>query len=85
MAKAAKTKTVTVKVNEENPEPLEVLARAVIDVADGFEKIQNSRLQKRAIILLLHDLTGVRMNDIINVLDAGVLLKKKFIKDLPKK
>lgn len=80
----AKTQTVTVKVNETSPEPLEVLAKAVIELSEAFIKIQNGPLQRRTIILLLKDYTGLAGRDIEKVLDAAPKLKTYYIKELKK-
>jgi len=82
--KKSTTRTVTVKSNDENAEPLEILAQSIIDVAEAFEKINNSRLSRRAVILLLKDISGLRVSDIEAILNAAPLLKKHYIKDLPK-
>jgi hypothetical protein len=84
MAKAAKTQTITVKTNEENPEPLEVLAKAIIEVSEAAQKFQNSRLKSRAILVLIKDMTSLSMRDIETVLNAAAKLKDVYIKELPK-
>ena len=80
----AKTQSITVKVNETNPEPLEVLAKAIIEISDAFIKIQNGPLQRRTIVLLLKDYTGLAGRDIERVLDAAPKLKTFYIKELKK-
>lgn len=80
----AKTQQITVKVNEENPEPYEVLAKAIIDVSNAFEKIESSQLKKRAILMLLQDASGCSMTVINKVLDAGLKLKSSYLKELKK-
>lgn len=84
MAKASK-QTITVKSNEENPESIELIAESIIKVAEGFNIINNSRLERRAVLLLLRDITGLNMGDIAKVLDAAPKLKHYYIKPLPKK
>lgn len=81
MSKSAKkptltTKTITVKTNEEKPEPMEVLAQAIIDVADAFQKLRSGRLTQRAVILLIKDSTGLTQRDIEAVLVACENLKR---------
>jgi hypothetical protein len=79
----ASTKTITVKVNEENPEPLELLAKAIIDVSEGFEKINSCRLTRRAIVLLLQAAIGggrVTFQQINDILDYGPKLKSLYLK-----
>lgn len=69
-------KTITVKTNEKNPEPLEVLAQAIIDVASAFEKMNNGRITQHAIIVLLKDSTGLSQRDIKAVLIACENLRR---------
>jgi hypothetical protein len=82
-AKSA-NQTITVKVNEENPEPLEVIAESVIQVADAFQRVKNSRLAQRAIILLIKDAIPpkykVGVTEIQEVLNAAAKLKQHYIK-----
>lgn len=82
--KVSKTQQITVRVNEENPEPLELLAKSVIELSDAFIKIQNGPLQKRTIILLFKDYTGIAGRDIEKILDAAPKLKTYYVKDLKK-
>jgi uncharacterized protein (UPF0254 family) len=69
-------KTITVKTDEKNPEPLEVLAQSIIDVANAFDKINNGRISQHAIIVLIKDSTGLSQRDIKAVLIACENLKK---------
>jgi hypothetical protein len=83
MTKKATTKQITVKVNEENPEPLEILAKAIIDVSDGFEKINKSKMTRKAIVLLLQAAIGgslITQQQINDVLDYGPKLKTLYTK-----
>jgi hypothetical protein len=80
----AKTQTITVKVNEENPEPLEVIAQSIVDISDAFKKINESRLSRKAVVLLLQDLTRLSQRDINLVLDAAPKLKQFYVKDVKK-
>lgn len=81
----AKTKRITVRVNEQKPEPLEVLAASIIEVAAAFKKIDQSRLKRRVVVLLIRDLTGgnnggISISDIERVLDAAALIGDKYTK-----
>ena len=76
--------TVTIKTNKENPEPAEIIAQAIIDVATAFEKMNKSRLTQRAIIVLVKDrIKHVSLPDIEAVLDAVPKLKDYYIKKIP--
>ena len=70
----------TIVQSTEEPEPLEIIADAVIKVADGLEAINRSRLSRRAVVLLLQDATKLGRRDIEAMLDAGPLLKDYYIK-----
>ncbi len=78
----SKTQTITVKVTEENPEPMEVLAKAIIEISDAFIKLNQGPLQRRTITLLLKDYTGLAARDIDKVLDAAPKLKSYYVKEL---
>lgn len=87
MAKTLKTKTITVKTNEENPEPLELIAKSIIEIADAFNKIAASRVRKRVVVLLLFDMLknrGVGISQIEAILEAAPMLESYYIKQLPK-
>lgn len=83
MAKSASTKSITVKVNEENPEPLDILAKAIINVSDSFDKINKSKLSRKAIVLLLQNTIGatrITQQQITDVLDYAPRLKDIYTK-----
>jgi hypothetical protein len=83
MANAATTKQITVKVNEQNPEPLDILAKSIIDVLEGFEQINKSKLTRKAIVLLLQNAIGssrISQQNINDVLDYAPSLKRIYTK-----
>lgn len=71
---------VTIKKDEKNPEPMEIIANSIIEVSRGFQKFNDSKLNKRAILVLIKDLTGLPMGEIERVLNAAASLEKWFIK-----
>lgn len=74
---------VKIKKNPENPESAELLAQSVIQVAEGFQKILNTPLNRRALIILLQDgigATKITKGQIELVLDALPRLKGWYIK-----
>lgn len=71
---------VVIKKNDKNPEPMEVIAEAIIEVSRGFKKLSNSKLQQRVIVLLIKDITGQSISDIEKVLYAATRLENKYIK-----
>jgi len=66
-----------VEVFEDN---LSALADHVAAVAEMGKMIANSRLTRRAIVLLVKDMTNMTYADIDRVLDALPLLEKKYLK-----
>lgn len=71
---------VTIKSDEKNPEPLEIIAKSIIDISRGFQRLNESRLKRRVIVLLLHDMTGVSVTHINTILDAAPKLEDHFTK-----
>lgn len=81
--KNLKAQNIKVIKNEEKPETPEVLAQAIIDIADGFNAMLNSRLTRRALVVLLQDMIGagkVSRTDINLVLDNLPKLKSYYVK-----
>lgn len=76
----AQTKTITVKVNEENPEPVELIAKSIIELSDGYRKIMSGHLKRHALVVLLKDATGISQRDIIKILEAVSDLKNMYTK-----
>lgn len=76
----AKTKTITVKVDDQNPQSLELLATSIIELSEGVKKLLSSRITRNAIVVLLKDSTGLSARDINNVLEAVENLKKAYTK-----
>lgn len=74
---------IKIKKNEGNPESVELLAASIVQVAEGFEKLLNSPLRDRAIIVLLQDgigATKISKGQIQLVLEALPRLKAWYIK-----
>lgn len=75
--------SIKIKKNEENPESVELLAESIIKVAEGFEKLLNSRLTQRAYEVLLQDGIGqakISKSQIRLVLQALPRLKGWYLK-----
>lgn len=84
----AKKAEVIIKRSEENPEPTEIMAEAIIKISQAFEKIRNGRLTERALVVLIHDSISppVSKSTIRAVLDSIADLKNQYIKKaVPKK
>lgn len=61
---------VTVKKSASEPESKEILAEAIVRIGEGFDALAKSGMNKKAIIVLIHDATGLAKRDIVTVLDA---------------
>lgn len=76
-------KNIKIKKNEEAPESVELLAASIVQVAEGFQKVLNSPLSQRALVVLLQDGIGasyVSKSQIKLVLEALPRLKAWYIK-----
>ncbi len=74
---------IRIKKSKEVPESAELLAQSVVHVAEGFQKVLNSPLTQRAVIVLLHDGIGqgkITKSQIKLVLEALPRLKAWYIK-----
>ena len=60
---------VVVQQGEEKIET-EVLAQAIVKISEGFLRLKRSGLNRRAIVVLVKDASGVGITDILKVLDA---------------
>jgi hypothetical protein len=54
------------------------IANAIIEISQAMKGINAGKLKQRAIIILIHDLTGVPFGEIKKVLDACSELSKEF-------
>jgi len=74
---------IKIKKDEVNPESIELLAKSIIQVSEGFEKLQKTQLSQRALVVLLHNGIGVSKitkSQIKLVLDNLPRLKSWYIK-----
>ncbi len=76
-----KAKTITpIQPSKVTPElAFDEIADAVVKLSELGRQIQSSRLSKRAVLLLLKDMTGVSMADIEMVLDNLPNLEKRYL------
>ncbi len=76
-------KNIKITKDENKPESVELLAKSIIEVAEGFQQIQRSSLTQRALIVLLQDGIGnakISKSQIKLVLDNLPRLKAWYIK-----
>ncbi len=74
----------TIKVEHEKvlvkAESLKAMADNIAAISEMGKAIKDSRLGRRAVLLLLNDMTGVSMINIESVLKALPELEKTFLK-----
>ena len=76
-----KTPKVKVVVAEgDEAQPVEVMEKAITELASGMKRLNASRLKREAIILLLHDASKVGKPDIRKVLDSLDQLEPMYLK-----
>lgn len=70
----------TLKVVQKPEEPVEreVLADAITKVSEGMTRLLVSGLNRKAIVVLLHDWSGVGKRDIEMILSGLACLKKDY-------
>ena len=74
---------VKIKKTEGAEESVELLAQSIIQVAEGFQKINNGPLKQRGLIVLLQDIIGgsrINKAQIKLVLESLPRLKAWYIK-----
>lgn len=87
-------KTISVMTDEENPISVELVADAIISIDQSIKSLNNSRLNRRALLLLIADncdavnrgykRTLISPKIIEKVLDSIDSLKKAYIKEKSK-
>ena len=69
--------------NKEQFESVELLADHIYQISDGFKKLMKTKLNERAIVLLLHDIIGatnINKKQIKAVLSALPKLSTWYLK-----
>lgn len=75
-----KTPTVTVKLNETNPEPVEIIASGILTIASAMKAVNASRLSRKAIVGLIHLESKLPRRDIEIVLNNMDNLERLWLK-----
>jgi ABC-type Mn2+/Zn2+ transport system ATPase subunit len=70
------TPVVQALILDEPAEAVDQIAANLARVADALDQIATGRLRERAVITLLHDVTGVNRKDISLILNAAAGLRK---------
>ena len=72
---------VKVKKTEEKPETTEILAEAIVRIGEAFAKLQESGLNRKAIVILIQAETKLSRHNIEMVLDALNKLRGWYCRD----
>lgn len=70
--------TITIKRDETQPENLELVAKAIIDLAEAFRRAEKI-LTRRALVVLLHDMTKVGIPAIRDILIAAPKIADTYL------
>lgn len=73
-------KQVTVKKNEENPEPDQVIADHLRRISEAMRRLDSGPLKRHTLVLLLHDYSKVSKRDINLILDGIEALEQTYLK-----
>jgi len=78
--KVAAVKNFKPHVVQDQDQPIEkdILAQAIVDISESAKALTASGLNERAIVVLLHDHTGIPMGDIKMVLHGIGELRKAY-------
>jgi hypothetical protein len=75
-----KTKNGPITVKSVNPDGISILADEIGEVAAAMKKLNDTRLERRAILLLVQDITNLPLKTIDAVLNAVTELEICFLK-----
>ena len=78
-------KKIKITQDEANPIPQEVVAGAIVKIAEAMDAIEQTRLSRKAIIALIADDTGLGKGTIKTVLESLEGMEKSWLKPKQKK
>ena len=70
-----KAAPVSVRQDPQEPIAAEVMAKAIIEISDAMKKLSTSGLKRNAIVVLIHDRSGIGKRDIEVVLNNLEMLR----------
>lgn len=73
-------KSTVIKLDEKNPQPVELIAEEIQSISAAVKKISATKLERRVILLLIRDITKLSLETIDQVLKAAEDLEVYFIK-----
>lgn len=68
-----------VRLDENDPEPTVIIAKAIIEISEAMERINRSGLKRRALVALIHDNSKLPKRDIDMVLNNLEFLKQNYV------
>lgn len=71
---------VSVKKDEQNPEPVELIAKSIIELSEGMRRINATRLTRKSLVILLNAHSKVGKADIEIILNCLTELETIFLK-----
>lgn len=69
-----------VPADGEDPMPVEIIEQSIVEIADAMRKINDTRLIRKAIVVLIHYRSKVSMRDIEIVLNNLEDLENDWLK-----
>ena len=75
---AKKSTEVNIVLDQEKPEPTEIIAASIIKISAGFDKLMKGGLNRRALVVLIKDHTNVPQYAIEKVLDCLPRLQELY-------
>lgn len=73
------SKEIKVLKNEEQPIAVEVMEQAIIDIAQAMKRISRSRLNRKALVILISKDSGIFQHQVTRVLNSMDLLEKTYL------
>lgn len=73
-------KKVTVIQNPESEIPAEIMAEAIVEIAEAVKRLRSSRLNDKAILILLSKSSNQPQHVVKSVLDAAESMAKTYLK-----
>jgi len=61
-------------------ESIGVIAASITDLATAVRELSASKLKRRAVLVLLRDMTNIGMSDIETVLNAAARIDQEYLK-----
>lgn len=66
--------------DKENPIAFEVMEQAIVDIAAGMKRINQTRLNRKALVILISKDTGVGQTIVDVVLDSLGAIEQTYLK-----